>query len=274
MKRKITIALIILLICSLFLLSCEDVFDVSNFLDIVSRPTEPTVAMPTIKSTFDDDGTERKPYFYISWDKDSGADSYMLTRSIYTSGTINTSEVYNGNDNFYRDYSVYDNLLYRYNLYKIRKDRMYPETQDDPASASYMILNSADRNEPNNTIHDATSFSNATSFRANTYVAQYGDGEIIKDPDWYSIRIMPGKMANFQINQIYPTLQDGTPSYLTYFVEGRDATSKTLIQNGRFSILNDTKGEKEFFFKIEGADLTVSNVIRKIEYQLELQNIS
>lgn len=214
----------------LFLVSCSQ-----GLLSDLSRViTDPVVKAPKVVSFTNDDSVT------VSWDKDPGADEYLLYRARDVIVPV-YDLVYRGRELTYEDTDTTAGYRYLYTLTKVRGTKLFGASDAALGVVSGVVLDSL---EDNNTKDKASHLE--WDLQSNLYYYQsYGNEKLI-DYDWYSVTVPPMKKAIIVITQ--DGLAGGAASWMTYALEGEPPV--TVTNGGGREIPNPTYGEKTFYFRI------------------------
>ena len=243
----------------LFLVSCSQ-----GLLSDLSRViTDPVVKVPKVVSFTNDDSV------IVSWDKDPGADEYLLYRALDVSVPV-YDRVYRGRELTFEDRDTTEGYRYLYTLTKVRGTKLF-----GPSDAVLGVVSGVvpDSLEDNNTKDKASHLE--WDLQSNLYYYQAYGNEKLVDYDWYSVTVPPRRKAIIVITQ--DGLAGGAASWMTYSQEGH--SSATATNGDGIEIPNYTYGEKTFYFRISPrASEFVSDLTRGgggfINYTVSLNQIT
>jgi len=229
---------VIVIFISIFLLlvSCtEDLLD-----RITTNNILPEVEKPVVKS-FD-----KMQTIIIEWDKDEGADEYILYRSEVPDG--NYKEIYSGTDLSYED-NVGGYEIGKFFYYKLTKKRESKEFDKSGYVCGVVASVVKDIYEDNNEESECKCIDDLNSVSGNIYYCADKNGNIICDTDWYSVTMNQGLYNLYIFDIENPEAETTTslvkqvslysPSEIQYLSDGKD-----------IQIYNRTCNEKKLNFKI------------------------
>ncbi len=243
----------------LFLVSCSE-----GLLSDLSRViTDPVVKAPKVVSFTNDDSIT------VSWDKDPGADEYLLYRTRDLSVPV-YDLVYRGTALSFEDTNKAEGYRYLYTLTKVRGTKLFGPSDAVLGVVSGVVLDSL---EDNNTKDKASHLE--WDLQSNLYYYQSYGNEKLVDYDWYNVTVPPRRKAIIVITQ--DGLAGGAASWMTYSLEGH--SSATVTNGDGIEIPNYTYGEKTFYFRIAPKAVSFVNDLTRgggsfINYTVSLNQIT
>ncbi len=223
--------------CFILLLSCTD----SLFEELSINDKIPFIIKPEVNSF------EIENSIVIEWEKDTGADEFILYRD--TSPTGNFSEiVYRGKSLSYADYDISFEHLYYYKLAKRREKKIFNKSEPEMGIASDTIKDNYENNDTKETSALFPDF-----ITANIYYYENLYGNTMEDKDWYRVMIPPRKFMVINILNEYnlnsQTDSSGTISDLSLIVV--DGIKDDNVEfNAEYNLVNDQNESKIKYFCI------------------------
>ena len=224
---------------------------------------DPVIEAPAAVSFENEDSIE------LAWEKDEGADEYLLYRAPDTAVPVYES-IYRGKECTYKDTDVTAGNRYLYTLTKVRGTKLFGPSDAVLGADSGVVLDSL---ENNNTKEKASLLE--WDLQANLYYYQsYGDEKLV-DYDWYRVTVPPRRKALVVITQ--GNLAAGASSWITYALESMPPF--TVINGAGIEISNTTYKEKTFFFRLSPKQADFVNDLTKgggsfVSYSLSLSQIT
>lgn len=148
-------------------------------------------------------------YFYkenvitLQWDKDPGADQYILYRS--DDPDAGYSEIYRGTDCSYEDSNVeaYNNSgnvhFYYYKLTKKRESKEFDKSNYAIGIAGNIKRDGCEENNDRNSAYNFDISNVGISLPANIYFFRDAAGNTISDIDWYYVNVPPRQLMTITI---------------------------------------------------------------------------
>jgi|GEM_PF-2164220 len=228
--------LIISLIFMIVIFSCsEDLMERIRTNNIL-----PEVTKPEVKSF------EKMDTIIIEWEKDEGADEYILYRSEEPDSGYN--KIYSGTELSYEDnIDSYEKGTFFY--YKLTKKRESKEFEKSDYAYGVAASIMKDVHENNDEENNAKCIDNLNSLSGNIYY--YGDqyGNVLYDTDWYSINVNQGLYNNY----IFYIESSGS-IYINNLLNLVSSYSQSKIQDlshtAPFNIYNRLSSKKKLTFNI------------------------
>jgi len=213
----------------LILTSCQN-----NMYSLIARSAnDPFYSTPTVDSFTLLNGIS------IKWDKDESADEYVLLRSENKSidTDLSFTEIYRGENNYYQDYSIITNTLYRYRLDKKRGSKNFEGREYSLGVGSPLQMNLND---------DLSSKDKAfeLKYKHNSSCCYYRfnyKGLVMRNYNWYKVKLEGMKKAQI--------LLEGNNDDFQYFIPGV-TNEKHLLKKEYFYVENKSYEEKYVFFVI------------------------
>ena len=214
--------------CAAFLAGCAP-----GLLDALARTADdPVVESPSVASFLAEDRID------VRWEKDPGADSYVLERAADASDPVYEA-VYEGAGASWTDSGLSELGLYLYRLTKLRGGRSFGPSEPVLGVASAV---SRDAYEPND--DEATATVLTYDRESNLFFYRACGGQTVRDEDWYSIDIPPRMRALIVIT--YDAVDEQT--YLCFYEKGMEPQP---VANGEpIEIENPAYDEAAFLFRI------------------------
>jgi len=232
MVRKIMLVIASVVI-SVLLFGCD-----SQIYEALSRGIEdPFVEKPLVRSFL------KEKSISISWQKDKGADSYILERADDSVAPLLYKEIYRGKEFSYEDKEVEDEKLYMYRLYKQRGEKS--GWVSAPALGVGSLI-CRDEHESNDREEEATWIGPMRI--SNLYYYKSHDGQVVADEDWYYVKVTAHTIATIVLEDY----QAGSALAATHFkiiVKGGGHASQ-IINNTGIDLINPDNEEKKIYFKI------------------------
>lgn len=212
-------------------ISCEN-----PVYDLLTRTTED----PFFDIPYADSFTTEKR-IYLSWQKDEGADIYVLMRAVDDGQKI-YKQIYTGEDLSYTDTDLQVSRRYLYRIDKIRGQRYFKGNKSGYGVYSDLIK---DAYEDNNSVAKAVYLEYACL--ANIYCYRFTDGTYLEDEDWYKVRVPPRRQAQIVISEVGLSAGD----QVSFYVLNPGVQSEIKpIQNHTFDIKNTTEQTQYISFKV------------------------
>jgi len=231
MRMKVIVILIFLLPVS----CTEDLLD-----RITTNNILPEVEKPAVKS-FD-----KMQTIIIEWDKDEGADEYILYRSEVPDGSY--KEIYSGTDLSYED-NVGSYEIGKFFYYKLAKKRESNEFDKSGYVCGVVAETVKDVHEDNDEESDNKCIDGVNSINANIYYYRDGHGNVLCDNDWYSVTIDQGLYISYFFNNESPGA--GGMGNLVKLVSSYTPSGvKYLPDDERIDIYNNSSERKNLSFMI------------------------
>jgi hypothetical protein len=199
---------------------------------LATNDDDPVVVKPQVRS-FDVANS-----IVISWDKDIGADEYILYRDTKPTGLFST-EVYRGTDLKYIDSNVVSETFYYYKLAKKRGQKEFDKS-DYVMGVGFNITK--DAYEENNTKTTAVSLDSIT--KCNIYYFKDTYGNFLQDFDWFYVDLKARTYMTIQFTT-FDNLKEGDiecnqESYQT----------KSLSTGKEVEIRNDEYYDQRLYFQV------------------------
>ena len=212
--------------------STESLFDQIATNDII--PEEETI--PIVKSF------EIEHAIVVEWEKDDGAEEYILYRS--TDPSAGYTSVYSGGDLTYTDTSVIDETFYYYKLAKKRGTKEFDKSRYVCGVANDKRK---DDKENNDTRANAKPFDLSLGKSMQLNISYYKDdyGNSIEDTDWF-YAVIPGS-TNFEINIVGTDNLISNQDLILYI---EDDTSSTIVFTNNYTLQNTDADPKRVYFRI------------------------
>jgi hypothetical protein len=206
----------------------------------------------------------------VSWDRDDGADEYILERA-EDGIALSFSEVCRGGMTKYVDRDLPDNKRYLYRLFKKRGNKTFGPTEQALGVSSLVCR---DVYEPNGTMEQAVQLE-TIDYISNMYYYRAYSGEEAIDEDWYFITIPPLRQASVVVNDSRVE-ESNKPTHFEYYEYDRD--HKAVRQLLNFWIVNNEMVTKNYYFKLYpaknqyiGAEMPAGGAI--IQYKISIREI-
>jgi|GEM_PF-4292996 len=233
MNKKFLIMLLLLILT----VSCNE----SLFEQIAERNITPKISKPTVISL------ETSLEIKVEWEKDEGADEYILYRNT-TSDDENTDEVYEGNNLYYNDTDVNPDTFYYYWLAKRKGEKIFKKSDYVYGVTSTNFKDVFDNNgKNNNTKSKATTYTE--TLQVNMYYYKDAYGNILEDTDWYIAPLKPGQVLTIRID--YTNNLTENDLYMN-IVNGQ--MNKAITSGDEFIINSTAEGPAYFFISINTAE--------------------
>lgn len=132
----------------------------------------------------------------IEWEKDLGADEYILYKDENPLGSF-SNKIYQGQNLQYIDYDVITEIFYYYKLAKRKDNKIFGKSRYSVGVASSTRRDSYELNESR---AKSAWIDNKTYANIYFYRDQYGN--IIEDIDWFKIAVNPRQYVKLVINNM------------------------------------------------------------------------
>ncbi|MCR5386864.1 MAG: hypothetical protein K6E69_07060 [Treponema sp.] len=254
MLNKTNFMLIASIILCTFFTSCENPIG-----DVLLRTySDPFDQAPVVDSF----SVEKK--IFINWDKDEGADEYILMRA-EDADNPQFTEVYRGVSLAYTDENLNPSTRYLYSLDKKRgKTNFISKKRGYGYCASRR--NDAYKNNTEKTAIELL----ADRTNMVLYFGKFCDGTIIKEDDFFYVNIPPGRQAELVLTQLNPTPDTGK------FIQLTDNGLPASTFSARSYILKNTgtEWEKRPIMLSLDPNCITTHGIYMVTYNIELANIT
>jgi len=221
--------LLFFLLFLFFFISCTE----SHFEELSENNVDPEITKPVAKSFVIENAIK------IEWDKDIGADEYILYRDKNPEGSF-SDKIYGGTNLSYTDDDVTDGNFYYYKLAKKRGKKEFDKSKYVYGYASN-IKN--DLFEENNKKKDAKLFEDDVT--ANIYYYKDNNGNELLDNDWYYVELIGKKMMVVEFEFVQNSLNNGDIKFIQEGYAGISISDFDTV-----SIRNDSHDKKNIYFQI------------------------
>ncbi len=219
--------IIIFIALSFFMISCSE----GSLGNMLRLSTDPCISVPSVVSF------EIEEQIKISWNKDPGADEYILYKAL-DQAVLVFEILYRGTLLSVVDTNAAGGDRYLYTLGKIRGSQLFGPS-DTVLGIGSMVVN--DELEGNNTKGNASKLD--LRYDANIYYYKSYSGTELKDVDWYYVIVPPRKQANVVV-----TYNQSGGIGLYFYLEGHAVQS--ITSGDSLSITNNSDEERFFYFQI------------------------
>ncbi|MCR5387128.1 MAG: hypothetical protein K6E69_08405 [Treponema sp.] len=239
--------------CTLFT-SCEN-----PIADILLR----TYSDPFDQAPVVDSFSERKKIF-ISWDKDEGADDYILMRA-EDAFSPQFAEIYRGRQLNYKDEKINEGTRYLYRLDKTRGKRTFISEKKGYGYCASRINDTLKNNFKKDAVEILSDRTNMV-----LYYGRFCDGTEIFEEDYFYVNIPPQMQAEIVLTQQNPSSSSGR--YIEYVDDGCPAvpfpTQSVKFRN------SDTVWQKRIFSLSLDKSCVLSEGVYMVTYDIALAHIS
>lgn len=242
-----------IILCTLFL-SCEN-----PIADVLLR----TYSDPFDQAPVVDSFSERKKIF-ISWDKDEGADDYILMRA-EDSFNPQFEEIYRGRQLNYKDEKINEGTRYLYRLDKIRGKRPFISEKKGYGYCASRINDTLKNNFKKDAVEILSDRTNMV-----LYYGKFCDGTEIFEEDYFYVNIPPQMQAEIVLTQQNPSSSSGR--FIEYVDDGCPAVpfppQAVKFRN------SDTVWQKRIFSLSLDKNCMPSEGVYMVTYDIALAHIS
>lgn len=239
--------------CTLFT-SCEN-----PIADVLLR----TYSDPFDQAPVVDSFSERKKIF-ISWDKDEGADEYILMRAEDATNP-QFAKIYRGRQLNYKDEKINEGTRYLYRLDKTRGKRTFISEKKGYGYCASRINDTLKNNFKKDAVEILSDRTNMV-----LYYGRFCDGTEIFEEDYFYVNIPPQMQAEIVLTQQNPSSSSGR--YIEYVDDGCPAvpfpTQSVKFRN------SDTVWQKRIFSLSLDKSCVLSEGVYMVTYDIALAHIS
>lgn len=251
--------LILIFLMSIFLVSCMQ----NEFQDILFRTADdPKDCYLSVDSLTSED------FIDISWEKDYGADTYILMRS-NDGEHLDFTSIYEGTENNFLDTDIEDCTKYIYRLDKRRGKRLFYGSH---YGYGFSVPIRNDQFEPNDCEKNAVILESdkICNLPCAVFIT---DRKMYVDEDWFNVKIPPRRKAEVVVTQ--SNLQQGNSATDIYVLIPGESP-KGVFQGIAFQLNNPSDIPIVASFKLYpdmDKKIDKENCVSAIEYVVQLSQI-
>ena len=246
----------IIVILTMVLCSCDN-----NFADIMLRTYDDPVDEAPVVDSYREEET-----IYVGWNKDEGADEYILLRALDDSTYLSFSEIYRGNALLYKDTNLNVENRYLYKLYKVRGNQVFKSNK-----IGYGYVSRKRRDNLNNHTKENAAWLQYSIDNLTVYHEKYYNGYVNYEEDYFKVRVPARSIAYIMVEQIDPMPSSGaTRKSIEWLIDSQPYDNV----GERFSLRNESMDEKFIYFRIRAESPTGLANVNNITYKIKIVNIT